>query len=109
MFMSATYKKNLVALAVDEAHCVKTWGDDFRKTFSLIGELRSLIPHGVSIIALTATATSETLRVVTQRLSLVNPTVVALPPYRDNISYKVHQKTDIDSFTSSLCKELDGI
>ena len=108
MFMSTPYRKSLVALAVDEAHCVKTWGDEFRTTFALIGELRSLFPDGVSVVALTATATSDTLRVVTQRLSLINPTIVALPPYRENISYRIHHKIDIDSFTASLCNELDS-
>ena len=87
MFLSPQYKEKLVALAVDEAHCVKSWGDDFRITFALIGELRSLIPTGVNVIALTATATSETLSIVTQKLSLVKPTLVALPPYRENIAY----------------------
>ena len=86
MFLSLKYKESLVALAI--AHCVKTWGEDFRTTFALSGELRSFIPTGVSVIA---TATSETLSVVTQTLSLVNPTLVALPTYRENIAYKVHK------------------
>ncbi len=30
--------KSIVAFVVDEAHCVKTWGDDFRKTFAEIGQ-----------------------------------------------------------------------
>ena len=84
MFMSPQYRDNLVTLAVDEAHCVHTWGNEFRKTFALIGELRSLLPRSTSIVALTATATSETLRVVSERLSMVNPIIVALPPYREN-------------------------
>ena len=106
MFLSSAYKERLVAVVVDEAHCVKTWGDEFRTAFAHIGELRSLIPSRINILALTATATSRTLNIVTQRLSMVHPTLVALPPYRDNISYTVHQKTDLDIFTTSLCHEL---
>jgi len=45
-------------------------GDDFRKAFSEIGSLRSIIPRSVNILALTAIATKETLDVVTERLSL---------------------------------------
>lgn len=108
MFLSTKYKESLVAVAVDEAHCIRTWGDDFQITFALIGELRSLIPSGVNIIALTATATLETLNVVTQRLSLVNPVLVALPAYRENIAYRVHTKTDVESFTTSLCSEISS-
>ena len=40
--------KSIVAFVVDEAHCVKTWGDDFRKTFAEIGQMQSLIPIYVS-------------------------------------------------------------
>ena len=70
MLLSPPYQQNLVALVVDEAHCVKTWGDEFRKTFTQIGDIRSLVPSSVKVLALTATATCETYYVVTGRLSM---------------------------------------
>lgn len=70
MLLSDAYKKQLVALVVDEAHCVKTWGDKFRTSFSKIGELRSLLPVGVNVMALTATATMQTYCVACERLSM---------------------------------------
>lgn len=106
MLMSPKYQDKLVALTVDEAHCVKTWGDQFRKTFAMIGELRSLIPTSVNILALTATATTETFHIVVRRLAMSNPTLIALPPNRDNISYKVHAKVDINELVTLLCIEL---
>lgn len=62
------------------------WGDTFRIAFAHLGELRSIIPtkYYVNILALTATAT---FRVVSTRLSLVNP--VGYSPFRDNIKYVV--------------------
>ena len=39
MLLSSRYKDRLVALVVDEAHCVKLGGDQFRKAFALIGSL----------------------------------------------------------------------
>ena len=106
MLLSVPYQEKLVALVVDEAHCIKTWGDEFRQTFSEIGNLRSVIPTTVNVLALTATATTETFYVVTKRLSMDNPRLVALPPYRDNISYTVHSKTDVDQLTDWIVKEL---
>ena len=41
MLMSDVYTNKLVAVVVDEAHCVRTWGDQFRTTFAQIGDLRS--------------------------------------------------------------------
>ncbi len=52
MMASPVYQANLIALIIDEAHCVKTWGNDFRKVFSQIGDVRSLIPNKVKIMAL---------------------------------------------------------
>jgi bloom syndrome protein len=62
----------LVALVVDEAHCVKTWGDEFCVAFAHIGELRSLIPSTTSVMALAATATQDTYEAVVQSLKMKN-------------------------------------
>ena len=92
MLLSCPYREKLVASAIDEAHCVKTWGEEFRVAFAQIGEIRSLIPPEVNIISLTSTATSATYEVVKRKLCLKNPTLVAVTPNRDNISYRVHSK-----------------
>ena len=106
MLLTPQYQQNLVALVIDEAHCVKTWGDSFRKAFAEIGDLRSTIPSSVNVLALTATATKETFDVIVKRLSLENPTVVALPPFRNNISYSVQPKIDVHTLGEMLYQEL---
>ncbi len=85
MLLSQPYRDKLVALVVDEAHCVKLWGDKFRRVFGEIGDLRSLISGNVQVMALTATATEETLSIVTKKLSMRKPTLIALSPFRVNI------------------------
>ena len=92
MLQSDEYRKQLVAVVVDEAHCIKTWSDKFRTSFCKIGELRSLIPTSVNILALTATATLVTYHIICERLSMSNPCLIALPPSRDNIRYQVKPK-----------------
>ena len=48
MLLSPVYTEKLAALVIDEAHCVKFWGDQFRQTLALIGDLRNLIPSNVN-------------------------------------------------------------
>jgi ATP-dependent DNA helicase RecQ len=56
-FQQVLQSRQVVLLAVDEAHCVSQWGHDFRPDYSRLAEIRSLLNHPTTI-ALTATATS---------------------------------------------------
>ena len=100
----------MVALAIGEAHCVKSWGDQFRKAFARIGDLCSLIFKNVNVLALTATATTQSLSLVIERLSMHNVSVVAVPPSRDNIMYKVMSKanSNINTFTDEIVEEISS-
>jgi len=60
-------------------------GDEFRTAFSLIGELWSLFPTSVHLLALTATATCPTLKTVKERLSLQDPIIIGTSPNQPNI------------------------
>ena len=104
MLLSPVYQEKLVAICVDEAHCIQTWGDQFRVTLEIYEE--NLIPKQVKIMALTATASENTLRIAVKRLSLKNPVIIALSPYRENISYYVVPDVNMDTFTSSISDEL---
>lgn len=85
---------------------MKLWGDKFRRVFSRIGDIHSLIPNKVKVLALTATATAETFHTVIQRLSMSEPILVAVLPNRINILYRIYPKVSIDQFSASLCTEL---
>ena len=88
---------------------MKSWGVQFRKAFARIGHLRSLIPKTVNVIALTSTAT-KTLSVIIERLSLHNVTIVAIPPSRDNIMYKVQPRdsSNVHAFTNEIVEEISN-
>ena len=45
-------------------------GETFRRAFFEIGTLRSLIPNSVNVMALTATATNQTISIVTSHLAM---------------------------------------
>ena len=64
-------------------------GDMFRTAFAEIGELRSIIPNEVPVMALTATCTQSVFEAVTNCLLLKEPVVIALSPQRKNITYYV--------------------
>ena len=106
MLTSSNLVEKIVAVAIDEAHCVKTWGDEFRKAFAVIGELRSLLPTSVNLMALTATATIETFQVIVKRLSLNKPILIGLPPNRNNIYYAVDNEKDVYDLTDKLAEEI---
>lgn len=91
MLLSTVYTSNLVGFIIDEAHCVKKWGKQFRKEFGHLGEVRSLLPEGTKVMALTATATRSSRREICRILGLTQPVIVASLPDRRNIVYKVHK------------------
>jgi ATP-dependent DNA helicase RecQ len=62
LFKSRIQKLNVNLLAVDEAHCISQWGYDFRPSYLKIAELSEMLPPGIPILALTATATSNVVK-----------------------------------------------
>lgn len=81
-------------LAIDEAHCVSQWGEDFRPPYTRIPEFRKLIPHNPPLIALTATATKEVKSDIQHRLQMQNVAVFQQSFARPNISYSVFELED---------------
>lgn len=67
-------------------------GTTFRAAYSRLGEVRSLIPSSVHIMALTATVTKETFRVITVAMGMGNPHVILASPNKPNIKYVVMNK-----------------
>jgi ATP-dependent DNA helicase RecQ len=77
---------HLVALAVDEAHCISAWGHDFRPDYRRLGQLRDLCP-GVPLVALSATAGPQVRADVIRLLCLRRPLIQVRSARRKNLEY----------------------
>ncbi len=84
---------NVNLIAVDEAHCISQWGNDFRPAYKNITLLRDLHPL-TPIIALTATATTEVLEDTISELKMELPKVFKSSFVRKNLSYQVFKEED---------------
>ena len=89
--------------AIDEAHCIDTWGVDLRPEYQELGALKR---YGVPIVALTATATSVTVEQIKETLKLSNPELIKLPFVRDNLIFEVLPKKTGFSAASTEVVEL---
>lgn len=77
-------------------------GETFRRVLSRVGEVRSLLPKRVNIMALTATATVTLRKEVARMISMKNEAVIAMSPNRFNIIYSVKSMTTIAQIFSPL-------
>jgi ATP-dependent DNA helicase RecQ len=84
---------NVSFVAVDEAHCISEWGQDFRPSYRNIKILKELIPD-VNFIALTATANTIVLKDIAENLELENPQIFRKSFERENLAYQVFTVED---------------
>lgn len=93
-FLEAFREAPLAMLAVDEAHCISTWGHDFRPDYLHLGEVVSTLPPAVRLIAVTATATDAVRRDIASHLRLgqggrPDPAIVVTGFERPNLALNV--------------------
>jgi ATP-dependent DNA helicase RecQ len=69
---------------VDEAHCISSWGHDFRPDYLRLGAVIESLGHP-TVLALTATASPPVREEIVERLRLVDPAVVVRGFDRPNI------------------------
>ena len=71
-------------IAVDEAHCISEWGQDFRPSYQNIKNFKKEI-SGISCLAVTATATPKVLDEIIKKLELSKPKVFQKSFRRENL------------------------
>ena len=99
---------DITMIAVDEAHCVSQWGQDFRPSYLNIREYAASLPRRPIIAAFTATATDAVKRDIITMLGLRDPYCITTGFDRDNLYYAVSEPKDKLAETVRLIKSYDG-
>ncbi len=88
-FLDFALNSNIVMVAVDEAHCVSQWGQDFRPSYLKIVEFIQRLPKRPIVSAFTATATKEVRDDIIDILELQSPMVITTGFDRNNLYFGV--------------------
>lgn len=97
-FLAAVSHTPIALVAVDEAHCVSQWGQDFRPSYLKIPEFLEQLPARPVLGAFTATATAEVKKDIIQMLGLRDPKVVTTGFDRPNLYFGVVRPRDKDAW-----------
>ncbi len=88
-FREAATSRDVALLAVDEAHCISQWGNDFRPSYQRIIDFVEALPTRPPVMALTATATHAVRKDILSALGLQNPLEVVASFDRPNLAFSV--------------------
>ncbi|KAL1491430.1 hypothetical protein ABEB36_012030 [Hypothenemus hampei] len=103
-----SHKLNVTLVAIDEAHCVSSWGHDFRSSYRHLGILKNYFPT-VPFLAVTATATKPVQSDIIKLLKLKDPQITLSGFDRPNLYFKIRTKgTDILTDLKPYMSRQDG-
>ena len=104
-FLDLCKKINVSMVAVDEAHCVSQWGQDFRPSYLKISEFIKGLKVRPVVGAFTATATKEVKNDILRLLELDNPLIVTTGFDRPNLFFSVERLGSKSGRLLELVKE----
>lgn len=107
-FIRAAKSIRIPLIAVDEAHCVSQWGQDFRPSYLNIAEFIAELPERPTIGAFTATATAEVKQDIVRILGLHDPLQVTTGFDRPNLFFSVLRSSSKPQTLEKLVKERNG-
>lgn len=103
-FLNMCKSINISMVAVDEAHCISHWGQDFRPDYLKIVDFIARLNHRPIVSAFTATATPEVREDIEHILQLNNPFVITTGFDRPNLSFQVMHPKNKDTQLLSIVR-----
>ncbi len=104
-FVALLQDMDVAMVAVDEAHCISQWGQDFRPSYLKIADFISRLPRRPVVSAFTATATPRVQQDIAQALELRDPVWVVTGFDRPNLRFEVrrsaHKLTELKGLVSA--------
>lgn len=109
-FLEVAASLKIPLVAVDEAHCVSHWGQDFRPSYLKITEFVQSLPSRPIIAAFTATATDIVKQDIVRILGLRQPYSVTTGFDRANLYFEVRrtEQRNKDAVLLGIIRELSG-
>ncbi|MUN64321.1 RecQ family ATP-dependent DNA helicase [Kocuria sediminis] len=93
---------------VDEAHCISSWGHDFRPDYLVLSETVERLGHP-PVVALTATASPHTRAEIVERLGMRDPLVIVQSFDRPNIELRVVRHHEAADKRRALLRQVVGL
>ena len=93
-FCALACELDISLVAVDEAHCISQWGQDFRPSYLKIVEFLQKLPRRPAVAAFTATATAQVRADIVRILCLHDPETVITGFDRPNLRFEVLRPKD---------------
>lgn len=107
-FRSFAETADISLVAVDEAHCISQWGQDFRPSYLNIPAFVNSLPKRPPVGAFTATATPDVRGDILKLLELKAPLSVTTGFDRENLYFEVQQPTSKRAALLELVRSRPG-
>lgn len=107
-FMEFARRTCISMVAVDEAHCISQWGQDFRPSYLRILDFLVLLPERPVLGAFTATATADVREDIVRLLALRNPLSLTTGFDRKNLYFEVRRPSSKPAALKQLLYDRRG-
>ena len=108
-FLAAARAMRISLVAVDEAHCISQWGQDFRPSYLEIPDFLNALPRRPAVSAFTATATERVREDILSMLRLDDPVVQITGFDRKNLYFSVTEPSDKNAALLRLLDDYRGL